>query len=112
MFLTLTKIFVVIIKYLKTCQSFECYITAMDLGEGILKIISKTYEASSMVEARFKNYDLAFKTDEEGRPILLFLGRKDEKGNVKGERYARRLKHDASTGAVIKDHWEHKGKAT
>ena len=82
----------------------------MKLGENILKILNKTYEPSSMVETHFKNIDLAFKTDEEGRPVLLFMGKKDEHGNVKGERFARRLKA-GNDGIIIKDHWEHKGKA-
>ncbi|MGV3703996.1 MAG: hypothetical protein ACO1NU_01350 [Arcticibacter sp.] len=83
----------------------------MELGEPIMKILNKVYEPDAMVEQTYKRYDLAFKTDEEGRPVLLFMGKKDANGNVKGERFARRLKHDQS-GQVIKDHWEHKGKAT
>ncbi|WP_211657576.1 hypothetical protein [Parapedobacter composti] len=54
---------------------------------------------------------MAFKTDETGTPILLFLGKKDGQGQIKGERYARRLKKTAD-GIVLKDHWDHKGKAT
>jgi len=83
----------------------------MDLKEPILKLLAKQYEPSVLVETTFKRYDLAFKTDEEGRPILLFLGKRDEHGVIKGERYARRLKVDPN-GKIIKDHWEHKGKAT
>jgi hypothetical protein len=81
------------------------------LKEPILKILNKIYEPSSMVEAKFKRYDLAFKTDEAGRPILLFMGEKDAAGRIQGERYARRLAFDAD-GKVVKDHWDHKGKAT
>lgn len=81
------------------------------LGNPILKILNKIYAPSAMVEVKFKSYDLTFKTDEEGRPILLFLGKRDSRGNIKGERYARRLVVDAG-GKVIKDHWDHKGKAT
>lgn len=83
----------------------------MALGTEVLKILNKTYEPSTMVETKFKRYDLAFKTDEEGRPILLFMGQKDEKGNIKGERFARRLKQDAE-GNVIKDYWENKGRTS
>lgn len=83
----------------------------MKLGEEILKILGRVYEADTMVETRFKRYDLAFKTDDYGRPILLFLGEKDEKGHIKGERFARRL-IIAPDGKVIKDHWENKGKST
>ncbi len=84
---------------------------SVELKEPVLKILSKHYEPSAMVETRFKRYDLSFKTDEEGRPVLLFMGVKDEHGHIKGERYARRLKL-SETGEILKDHWEHKGKAT
>ncbi len=83
----------------------------MQLGEPIMKILNKLYEPSSIVEAKFKRYDLVFKTDETGRPVLLFMGKKNENGTVIGERYSRRLKFDIN-GVVVKDHWEHKGKAS
>ncbi|MEN5085929.1 hypothetical protein ABE426_05625 [Sphingobacterium faecium] len=83
----------------------------MSLKEPILKILAKQYAQSSMIEQKFGRYDLLFKTDEEGRPILLFIGTKASSGNIIGERYARRLKID-DEGNTIKDHWELKGKAT
>jgi hypothetical protein len=83
----------------------------MVLGEEILKILNKVYEPSAMVETKFKRYDMSFKTDEAGRPILLFIGTKDETGKIKGERFARRLATD-SEGNIIKDHWDNKGKAS
>ena len=81
------------------------------LKETILKVLGKRYAADSMIELRSDRYDLAFKTDDQGRPILLFMGQKDASGKIKGERYARRLLTDAE-GKVVKDHWDHKGKAT
>lgn len=83
----------------------------MELKEPVLKIINKIYEPSSMVELTFKRYHLALKTDEKGRAILLFMGKKKENGQIAGERYARRIKEN-NEGEAIKDHWEHKGKAT
>jgi len=83
----------------------------MKLKDPILNILKKNYEANAMVETKFGRYDLSIKTDIEGRPILLFMGKKDDNGFVRGERYARTLKFN-SDGNVIKDHWEHKGKAT
>jgi hypothetical protein len=83
----------------------------MRLKEPILKLLDKVYATLAMVELRFRRYDLAFKTDENGRPVLLFMGEKDASGKIKGDRYARRLVENAS-GDVIKDHWDHKGKAT
>lgn len=81
------------------------------LKDPILKILNKIYQPVTMVEMKFKRYDLAFKTDEKGRPILLFLGEKDANGKIKGERYARKLIENTE-GIVLKDHWDHKGKAT
>lgn len=81
-----------------------------ELKEPILKVLNKIYEPFSMVELRFKRYDLAIKTDEQGRPVLLFMGEKDAGGKIKGERYARRVVPDAER-KILKDHWDHKGKA-
>lgn len=83
----------------------------MELKEPLLKILNKVYEPNSMIEKPFKKYDAAFKTDEEGRPVLLFLGKKTAEGKIKGERFSRRIKIDKD-GKVIKDHWEHKGKSS
>ena len=83
----------------------------MKLSEGLIAKLSKTYEPAAMVNMHYNGKDVSFKTDKEGNPVLVFVGREDEAGNIKGERYARTLKKDAE-GKVIKDHWERKGKAT
>ncbi len=83
----------------------------MPIGEELRKKLSRKYAPSSMVDMEFKGNDLSFKTDDEGNPILLFIGRRDDSGTVKGERFSRTLKKDG-TGQVIKDHWDLKGKAT
>lgn len=83
----------------------------MMLKEPIMKILNQVYEPDSMIEKPFKKYHAAFKTDELGRPVLLFLGKRELDGRIVGERYSRRLKTD-DDGKIIKDHWEHKGKAT
>jgi hypothetical protein len=80
----------------------------MPLGSTILKLLEKKYEPLSFIEQRYKGYDLGFKTDEEGNPILLFLGKKMADGTIKGQRYARRLLKDKE-GRVVKDHWDDKG---
>ena len=64
-----------------------------------------------MVSMKYKGNDLTFKTDEEGNPIVLFIGKELPNGMIRGERYTRRLKRDEK-GNVIKDHWELKGKAS
>lgn len=81
----------------------------MKIGDSLLKVLNKKYEPSNMVHVRFKGYDLAMKTDEEGNPIVLSIGKANNEGMVKGDRYARRLLKDAA-GKVIKDHWDYKGK--
>ena len=83
----------------------------MKLQENLIKKLSKIYEPSVMLDMRFKEKDIAFKTDDRGNPILLFIGKRGDDGNIKGERYARTLKYDEA-GNKIKDHWEMKGKAT
>ena len=83
----------------------------MKLNEDLQKRLSKMYEPSSMIEMNFRGKDIAFKTDEEGHAILLFIGRKNAAGQIVGERYARRLKKGPA-GEIIKDHWDLKGKST
>ena len=81
----------------------------MVLGDEIMKILNKLYEPSSFIDSTFKRYDIAFRTDEAGRPILLFIGKRDENGKIRGERFARRLKF-GDNGELIKDHWDNKKK--
>jgi hypothetical protein len=83
----------------------------MKLSESLLLKLSKTYPPSSMVNMKFKGKDLQFKTDEEGNPILLFIGKTTAQGKIAGQRYTRILKRD-NRGLLIKDHWDLKGPAT
>lgn len=63
-----------------------------------------------MLSMRYKGNDLTFKTDSAGNPSVLFIGRMNENGLIRGERYVRTLKYDNS-GKVTKDYWDLKGKA-
>ncbi|SDF29442.1 hypothetical protein SAMN05216464_115144 [Mucilaginibacter pineti] len=81
----------------------------MKIGVELSKVLSKTYGPDQMISQRFGRYDLAFKTDEQGNPVLLYMGKADADGKIKGERFARRLQSDPD-GKVIKDHWDNKGK--
>jgi hypothetical protein len=83
----------------------------MSLGDELLKKINKRFEPSAKVPMRYKSYDLLLITDKEGNAVQLFMGKENEQGIIKGDRYARTLKYDRE-GALIKDHWERKGKAT
>lgn len=81
----------------------------MKLGPQLITLLNKQYEPSSTIKTVFNRYDLSFKTDEQGRPVLVFIGNKDSNGIIKGERFARRLVVDKD-GQIIKDHWDNKGK--
>jgi hypothetical protein len=80
----------------------------MKLGEEILKRINKKFEPYAMVKIRFKSYDIALKTDENGNAIQAFIGKEKENGNIKGARYTRTLIFDED-GKMIKNHWDRKG---
>jgi hypothetical protein len=81
----------------------------MKIGTQLLKILQKSYAANDMIHKSFGRYDLAFKTDDIGRPVLLYIGKADEHGILKGEQFARRLQ-TGEDGQIIKDHWDNKGK--
>ncbi|GAB4027861.1 hypothetical protein [Spirosoma gilvum] len=81
----------------------------MKLGERLLKQLTKKYEPSHMVAFRFGRYDVAVKTDDEGNPVLAFVGKANEHGIIKGDQFNRHLVKNAQ-GVIIKDHWDYKGK--
>jgi hypothetical protein len=81
----------------------------MSLGAELQMKLTKKYEPSSLIHMKFKGNDLAVQTDKEGNPIVLFIGKLETDGKIKGQRYARTLKVD-QTGRIIKDHWDLKGK--
>ncbi len=83
----------------------------MPLGPDLLKLIQKKYAPTSVVELRYKRYDLTLKTDEAGDAILLFIGKRGTDGAIKGERYVRTL-ITGEDGRRIKDHWDLKGRAS
>jgi hypothetical protein len=84
----------------------------MEIKGPLLKVLRKTYAQSTVIETKFGKHDITFKTNDVGQPILLFLGKKSSNGLIRGERYIRKFKTDEKTGVIIKDYWEHKGRAT
>ncbi len=80
------------------------------LGEGVKKLLDKAYPASSIEETCYRGQDLAFKTDKDGRPVLLFIGKKIAPGKIRGERYVRNIV--TTSDGKVKVHWEKKDKAT
>lgn len=83
----------------------------MSLGDDLLKKINQKFEPSTTVPMRYRSYDLVLVTDKEGNAVQLFMGRTNDAGVIKGDRYARTLKYDRE-GRLIKDHWERKGRAS
>lgn len=83
----------------------------MKLGEDLQKRLRAKFEPGTMIESTYKGKDMAFKTDNEGNAVFLFIGKKNERGFVIGERFQRVLIKDKE-GKIIKDHWDNKGKAT
>jgi hypothetical protein len=87
------------------------YLQDMSIGPGLLKLLQRVYAPSSMVDLRYRGLELKVRTDAHGEPVLLFIGRRQDDGRIKGERYVRTLVH-AHDGIRIKDHWELKGTAS
>lgn len=83
----------------------------MALGEALTKKLAKKYPPDEMIDLQYAGKDLTIKTDEAGNAILLFMGKRQDNGHIKGERFARRLVYDKD-GKAVKDHWELKGKST
>ena len=81
----------------------------MKIGDKLLKTLSKRYEPESTIDQRFGRYDLTFRTDEDGNPVMLFIGNRDENGRIAGNRFIRVIIRD-SAGNVLKDHWDAKGR--
>ncbi len=81
----------------------------MALGADLELRLRKKFEPSSSVNMTFRGNDIVVQTDRDGNAVLMFIGKFTPHGKIKGERYARTLKADA-TGRIIKDHWDLKGK--
>jgi hypothetical protein len=82
----------------------------MKLSHSLLLKLGRKYAPSTLIDMKFNGKDLTFKTDVEGDPVVLFIGRMQGDGKIKGERFVRTLKKDRQ-GIIIKDHWDLKGKA-
>ncbi len=82
----------------------------MKIGDKLLKELSKRYEPESTIDKKFGKYDLTFRTDKEGNPVMLFIGNRNENGRITGNRFTRVIARDTA-GKVIKDHWDAKGRA-
>jgi hypothetical protein len=89
----------------------NCTITAMSMSDDLIKKLSRKFEPSTTTQFRYRSHDVVVQTNDEGEAIRAFVGRADDEGIVKGERFSRVLKKD-SEGKIIKDHWDKKGRAS
>jgi len=83
----------------------------MPLCDDIIKKLLRRFEPYSTTQFRYRSNDIVVQSDEQGNAIRIFIGKANDKGIIKGDRYSRILKRDKE-GNVIKDHWERKGKAS
>ena len=88
-----------------------CTKANMALSDDILKKLQRKFEPSSTTPFRYHSVDIVVQSDEHGNAIRIFIGKANDKGVVKDDRYSRILKKDKE-GNIIKDHWERKGKAS
>ncbi len=83
----------------------------MSLGDDLVKKLNRKFEPSSTSQFRYRSNDVVVQTDENGDAFRAFVGKANEQGLIKGDRYSRTVKKD-NEGKIIKDYWERKGKAT
>jgi hypothetical protein len=80
----------------------------MKIGDRLLKQLRRQYKPDTLITQKIGKQDAAFKTDDQGNPVILFIGKMDPDGKIAGERFTRVLLKDAD-GKIIKDHWDRKG---
>ena len=81
----------------------------MQPGHDLLKKLGVKFEPSALVNFRFRGKDIVVKTDEQGNATTAFIGKINDEGIIKGDRYSRKLLYNRD-GTVLKDHWDYKGK--
>lgn len=53
--------------------------------------LNKIYAPSAKIEDHFRGNDLLFYTNENGEPYSLYIGKRNESGNIVGEYYIRKI---------------------
>ena len=82
----------------------------MPLHPELDKKLSKLYEPSTTIDDVFKGYDITFRTNEHGEPVLLFFGKRRPDGLIVGERFTRTIKRQPDSQEVKSSHWDNQGK--
>lgn len=79
------------------------------IGKRLEAKLAKKYAANATFHERFGNQDITYLTDDQGQVVQLYLGKRKDDGNIKGERFSRRIVKDAS-GKILRTHWDRMGK--
>jgi hypothetical protein len=83
----------------------------MSLSEDLIKKLKRKFEPSATTQFRYRSNDVVVQSDEDGNAIRVFIGRANDEGIIKGNRYNRTFKKDKERN-IIKDYWERKGRAS
>jgi hypothetical protein len=84
----------------------------MALGPKLTEKLNKVFTPESRLDQHYNGKDLTIITNEEGEPVTLFIGKRQEDGSISGERYVRKIIRDPKTGKVQRSHWDLKGKVS
>ncbi|WMJ74216.1 hypothetical protein RCC89_13715 [Cytophagaceae bacterium ABcell3] len=77
-------------------------------GERLEKKLERKYAPCVRIDETFRNNDVTIVTNEQGLPVTLYIGKRNEDGSIKGDRYVRQISKMSS--GETKSHWERKGK--
>lgn len=81
----------------------------MPINAKLQKILEKFYEPDKRYDQKFSKLAISFITNEYGEPVTLFIGKRNEDGSIKGERYVRKIVRKPNSQEIQKSHWDLKG---
>lgn len=84
----------------------------MGLSEKLEAKLDKIFPPKTKINDVYKGNDLTYITNELGEPISLFIGKRQEDGAIKGERYVRKIVRSEDGLKVLKSHWDNKRKVS
>ena len=84
----------------------------MPLNQKLQQELAKTYAPRQRYDKKFAGKDITYITNDLGEPVTLFIGNRNSDGSINGERFVRKIIRHADGQAILKSHWENKGKVT
>ena len=66
----------------------------MALSDDFIKKLKQKFEPSTKMQFRYRTNEIVVQADEEGNAMRAFIGKANDKGIIKGNRYNRTLKRD------------------